>query len=145
MGPAYEAIAAGNCVAMKPSELSPNCSKVMRKIFEKYLDSDCFAVIEGGPKVAEAITKEPWDLIIFTGSPQKGRLVAKAAAENLVPCILELGGKNPTIVDKDADIVNAAMRIGICKYANAGQTCIAPDFVFAHESVRDRFVQELKK
>ena len=71
----------------------------MKTLFEKYLDPDCFAVLEGGPKVAEAVTKEAWDHIIFTGSPQKGRLVAKAAAERLVPCILELGGKNPTIID----------------------------------------------
>jgi len=97
--PVAQAIAAGNCVVLKPSELSPHTSNVLVELFTKYLDKECYTVIEGGIKVSEAIIKQKFDLIIFTGSTQKGKLVAKAAAENLTPCILELGGKSPTVVD----------------------------------------------
>jgi aldehyde dehydrogenase (NAD+) len=85
----------------------------MRRLFEQYLDRSCFRVIEGGPSVAATITTRPWNLIVFTGSPEKGRLVARAAAENLVPCILELGGKSPTVVDSDANINVSLLHIVI--------------------------------
>lgn len=98
------AIAAGNCVILKPSEIAPHSSKVMADLVNNYLDKSCYAVIEGGVEVSKTITTFPFDLIIFTGSPEKGKLVAKAASENLVPCILELGGKSPTIVDKDCSL-----------------------------------------
>jgi aldehyde dehydrogenase (NAD+) len=145
VAPAAEAIAAGNCVCLKPSEMSPNTSNLMKEIFDKYLDKNCYTVIEGGPNIAKNITTHKWDLIIFTGSPEKGKLVAKAAAENLIPCILELGGKNPTIVDKDANVQSAAMRIAASKFLNCGQTCIAPDYVYCHSSVFDKFIEESKK
>lgn len=91
--------------------MAPHTSNLLKTLFTKYLDPDCFAVIEGGARVASEITLAPFDHIIFTGSPEKGKLVAKAAAENLTPCLLELGGKSPTIVDKDVNIENAALRI----------------------------------
>lgn len=89
---------------LKPSELAPNTSNLLAKLFKDYLDPDCYAVVEGGAKVAEAIINEKFDHIIFTGSSEKGKIVAQAAAKNLTPCILELGGKSPTIVDQDADL-----------------------------------------
>mmetsp|Transcript_44750 Transcript_44750/g.51697 ORF Transcript_44750/g.51697 Transcript_44750/m.51697 type:complete len:527 (+) Transcript_44750:48-1628(+) len=143
--PVATAIAAGNCVIAKPSEMAPHTSKVMLELFEKYLDKDCYRVIEGQVQVAIAITKEKFDVLVFTGSPEKGRLVAKAAAENLIPCVLELGGKSPTIVDQDANIDNAAMRIITGRFLNAGQTCIAPDYCFAHKSVKEKFLNKLKE
>lgn len=91
--------------------MAPHSSNVLVKLFNKYLDPECFVVIEGGIEVAKAITTYPFDLIIFTGSPEKGRLVAQAAAKNLVPCILELGGKSPTIVDSDTNMRNACLRV----------------------------------
>ena len=103
-------IAAGNAVILKPSELSAHTSNVFEKLFTKYLDQDLYSCIQGGIEVAKTITKQPFDLIIFTGSSEKGKLVAKAAADNLVPCILELGGKSPTIVD-GGDLQVAARRI----------------------------------
>ena len=143
--PAATAIAAGNCVVVKPSEMAPHTSKVVVELFEKYLDKDCFRVIEGQVEVAKAITREKFDVIVFTGSPEKGKLVAKAAAENLVPCVLELGGKNPTIVDRDANLDNAAMRIVSSRFINAGQTCIAPDYCFVHKDVKKEFLKKLKE
>ncbi len=115
-----EAIAAGNCVCLKPSELAPKMSNAIRKLVEKYLDTRFYRVIEGAVQVAIKITTFKWDLIIFTGSPEKGKLVAKSAAENLIPTILELGGKSPTIIDADADIDNACKRIACGKFSNGG-------------------------
>lgn len=120
VSPAAEAIAAGNCIVLKPSEVSPKCSNLIKELFEKYLDKSCYRVIEGQINVAKNISYHPWDLIIFTGSPEKGKLVSKAASENLVPCILELGGKSPTIVDSDANIESAALRISASKFSNCG-------------------------
>lgn len=102
--PLAAAIAAGNCAILKPSELAPHSSNVLKKLIDQYLDQECYRVIEGGLEVAIKITTLPFDLIIFTGSPEKGKLVARAASNNLVPCILELGGKSPTIVDEGANI-----------------------------------------
>ena len=115
--------------------MAPASAAVVRKIVEKYLDSRCFKVIEGGPEVAAKITTYPWDLICFTGSTEKGKLVAQAAAKNLVPCILELGGKCPVVVDTSADIDFAANKICFARFNNSGQTCIATDYVIVHESV----------
>ena len=98
--PVAQAISAGNCVVLKPSELAPFSSNVMKKLFDKYLDNTCYRFIEGKIEIAKSIVTYPWSLIIFTGSVDKGKLVAKAAAENLTPVMLELGGKSPTIVDK---------------------------------------------
>ncbi len=118
--PLCQAIAAGNCCMIKPSEMSPYTSEAMKILIEKYLDKDCFKLIEGGVDVAIEITKQPFDLICFTGSTMKGKLVAEAAAKNLVPCILELGGKCPGIVDQNADIDFAASKICFARYNNCG-------------------------
>jgi len=142
---AASAIAAGNCVILKTSELAPHSSQVVAEIFEKYLDKECYRVIEGKVEVAKAVTKLPVDKIVFTGSTEKGKLVAMAAAQNLTPCVLELGGKSPTIVDKDAHIENAALRIAQGRFMNCGQTCIACDYLFVHKDIKDKFIPELKK
>jgi aldehyde dehydrogenase (NAD+) len=141
---AAQAIAGGNCVLIKTSELSPYSSNAIADLFETYMDKDCFRVVEGQVQVAIAITKLPFDKIVFTGSTEKGKLVAKAAAENLVPCILELGGKSPTIVDNDADVRNAALRIVQGRFSNAGQTCVACDYVFIHKDLKDTLVEAMK-
>ena len=137
------AIAAGNCCVVKPSEVSANTSKVIAELFDKYLDKDCYRCIEGQVEVSKAIIKEPFDVIVFTGSTEKGKLVAKAAAENLVPCILELGGKSPTIVDKEANIDNAALRIVQGRFINCGQTCIACDYLFVHKEIKAELIQKI--
>jgi aldehyde dehydrogenase (NAD+) len=118
--PICQAITAGNCAIIKPSEMAPHASAVIKTLVEKYLDPDCFAVIEGGPEVAMEVQKHPFDLICFTGSTQKGKLVAEAAAKNLIPCILELGGKCPCIVDVSADIDFAAAKIAMARFSNSG-------------------------
>ncbi|CAD8095364.1 unnamed protein product [Paramecium primaurelia] len=142
--PMAAAIAAGNCVILKPSEIAPHSSQVMYNLVTKYLDQSCYAVIQGGVEVSKKITTLPFDLIIFTGSPEKGKLVAKAASENLVPCILELGGKSPTIVDKDCSLNVTVQRIIQGRFINAGQTCVACDYVFVHQSIKDAFINEMK-
>ena len=141
---AASAIAAGNCVVIKPSEIAPNCSRALAQLFENYLDKDCYRVIEGGGNMATELSKQQWDLIIFTGSTDKGRKVAAAAGANLVPIILELGGKNPAIVDKDADLEVAAKRIAHTKMLNWGATCVSPDYVIAHECIKDQLIINLK-
>ncbi len=100
--------------------MAPHASRVMKDLVEKYLDKDCYAVIEGGPEIAMEIQKHPFDLICFTGSTQKGRLVAEAAAKNLIPCILELGGKCPAVVDSSCDIDLAAAKIAFARFNNSG-------------------------
>jgi len=139
------AIAAGNCCVVKPSELSPNVSNVIAELFEKYMDKDCYRCIEGQVEVAKAIVKQNFDIIIFTGSTEKGKLIAKAAAENLITCVLELGGKSPTIVDRNADLDNAAFRIMQGRFMNSGQTCVACDYVFVHKDVKEQLIQRFKQ
>jgi aldehyde dehydrogenase (NAD+) len=114
--PLANAIAAGNCAIIKPSEMSPKSSSIIQKIVKKYLDNDCYRVILGDVNVSIQIGKFPFDLICFTGSTEKGKLVAKVAAENLIPCILELGGKCPMIIDESADVDFAAMKVAAAKF-----------------------------
>jgi len=114
--PLANAIAAGNCAIIKPSEMSPKSSSIIQKIVQKYLDNDCYRVILGDVNVSIQIGKFPFDLICFTGSTEKGKLVAKVAAENLIPCILELGGKCPMIIDESADVDFAAMKVAAAKF-----------------------------
>jgi aldehyde dehydrogenase (NAD+) len=114
--PLANAIAAGNCAIIKPSEMSPKSSNIIQKIVQKYLDNDCYRVILGDVNVSIQIGKYPFDLICFTGSTEKGKLVAKVAAENLIPCILELGGKCPMIIDESADVDFAAMKVVAAKF-----------------------------
>ncbi len=139
-GPLVSAIAAGNTAIIKPSELTPHISALMAKIVRETFASDEVAIFEGEADVAQALLDLPFDHIFFTGSPAIGKRVMTAAAKHLASVTLELGGKSPTIVDASANVQLAAQNIMWAKFANAGQTCIAPDFVFVHESIKDQWV-----
>lgn len=139
LSPLVGALAAGNAVVLKPSELAPATSAALAELVPKYLDPDAIAVVEGGVETTTELLAEPWDHILFTGSTRVGRVVMEAAAKHLTPVTLELGGKSPTIVAADADLKVAARRVAWAKYLNAGQTCVAPDYVLVEESVSDRF------
>lgn len=146
LGPLLGAIMAGNCAVIKPSELSGACEKVLQDLIPKYLDNDSFSVICGGIETTSALLKQPWDKIFFTGSTRVGKIVMHAAAENLTPVSLELGGKSPTIIDEtvtDMELVTQRILWGKC--ANAGQTCIAPDYILCHTNVYDQFIACAKK
>jgi aldehyde dehydrogenase (NAD+) len=142
-GPLVSAIAAGNCVILKPSEMTPNCAVVMRDIVRKLFSEDEIAIFEGGAEVATALLDLPFNHIFFTGSPAVGKVVMTAAAKHLASVTLELGGKSPTIVDETADIRNAARMIAWGKFGNNGQICIAPDYIFVHESKHDALAEAL--
>jgi len=144
LAPVIGAIAAGNCAIVKPSEYTPKTSKIIAQIFAEIFPESFISVLQGGVDVSQSLLKEPFDYIFFTGSPQVGKIVMKAAAEHLTPVTLELGGKSPCIVHKDAHIKHAAKRIAWGKYLNAGQTCIAPDYIYVHEAVKDVFIKTLK-
>jgi aldehyde dehydrogenase (NAD+) len=141
--PLAAALAAGNCVLAKPSELAPACSAALARLLPRYVDPEAVMVVEGGVDESTALLAERWDHIFFTGSTAVGRIVAEAAAKHLTPTVLELGGKSPTYVHASADLAIAARRIAWGKFLNAGQTCIAPDYVLADRSVRDALVDEL--
>ncbi|HEX4868524.1 MAG TPA: aldehyde dehydrogenase family protein [Acidimicrobiales bacterium] len=141
--PLAAALAAGNCVVAKPSELAPACSAALARLLPRYVDPDAVAVVEGGVAETTALLAQRWDHIFFTGSTAVGRIVAEAAAKHLTPTVLELGGKSPTYVHSSADLDVAARRIAWGKFLNAGQTCIAPDYVLADSSVRDALVDRL--
>ncbi|MGF1639273.1 MAG: aldehyde dehydrogenase [Cyclobacteriaceae bacterium] len=143
--PLVGAIVAGNCVVLKPSEMAVNTSAVIAELTQTYFDPAYIAVVPGDAEVSKALLKEKWDFIFFTGSTKVGKIVMKAAAEHLTPVVLELGGKSPCIVDKDADLESAARRIVWGKYVNAGQTCIAPDYLLVHSSVKNRLLAEMQK
>lgn len=143
--PLIAAVAAGNQVVLKPSELTPNTSKIIAKIIAEVFDKNHVECIEGNANVAEALLKQRWDYIFFTGSVAVGKIVAKAAAENLTPVTLELGGKNPCIIDETANLKLAAKRIVWGKFLNAGQTCIAPDYLLVSETIKTPFIELLKK
>jgi aldehyde dehydrogenase (NAD+) len=142
--PLIGAIAAGNCAAIKPSEVSANTSLVLGRLIPAYLDTDAFAVFEGGPEISTELLEQRFDHIFFTGSENIGRVVMTAAAKHLTPVTLELGGKSPCIIHEDSDLALAARRTAWGKFLNAGQTCIAPDYVLVHDSVADAFVGHLK-
>lgn len=143
IGPLISCLAAGNTAILKPSELTPSTSKLVREMIPEIFNEDEVAVIEGGIEVAEHLISLPFDHIFFTGSPAVGKIVMKAAAENLTSVTLELGGKSPAIVDATANIKDAAKRIAFGKFMNNGQTCIAPDYVLVEEKNRDIFLKEL--
>lgn len=145
LSPLVGAIAGGNCCVIKPSEFSSETSKVIDKIISKTFRPEYITVIQGAVKETTELLAEKFDHILFTGSTAVGKIVMKAAAENLTPVTLELGGKSPCIVAEDADIEVTAKRIGWGKFLNAGQTCVAPDYILVHESVKERLVSELKK
>jgi aldehyde dehydrogenase (NAD+) len=143
-GPLISAIAAGNCVMIKPSEMTPHASACMKRLLGEVFDENEVAVIEGDAGVAEALLLKKFDHIFFTGSPAVGKMVMKAAAEHLTPVTLELGGKSPVIVDRTADLDEAAKKIAWGKFFNSGQVCIAPDYVIVDEAVRAPFVEKLR-
>ncbi|MFR9793677.1 aldehyde dehydrogenase family protein [Streptomyces sp. MB22_4] len=127
--PVVGALAAGNAVVAKPSELSPATSALMARLLPRYLDDDAVAVVEGGVPETTALLAQSFDHVFYTGNGAVGRIVMKAAAEHLTPVTLELGGKSPVFVDRDADVAVTAARLARTKFANAGQTCVAPDYV----------------
>jgi aldehyde dehydrogenase (NAD+) len=143
--PLISAVAAGNQVVLKPSELTPKTSAIIAKIIEKVFQHNHVKVIEGGVEASQKLLAQRWDYIFFTGSVPVGKIVAKAAAENLTPVTLELGGKNPCIIDETANLKLAAKRIVWGKFLNAGQTCIAPDYILIQEGMKSHFVDYLKK
>ncbi|HUP62276.1 MAG TPA: aldehyde dehydrogenase family protein [Thermoanaerobaculia bacterium] len=144
LGPLISAVAAGNCVILKPSEMTPASSACMKRLLADVFEEDEVAVIEGDATVAEALLRERFDHIFFTGSPAVGKIVMKAAAEHLTSVTLELGGKSPVIVDASADLDEAAEKIAWGKFYNCGQVCIAPDYVLVDERVRAPFLEKLK-
>lgn len=143
--PLIAAVAAGNQVVIKPSELTPNTSRIVAKIIAETFDKNHVQCIEGNANVSQELLKQRWDYIFFTGSVAVGKIVAKAAAENLTPVTLELGGKNPCIIDETANLKLAAKRIVWGKFLNAGQTCIAPDYLLVSAKIKMSFIELLKK
>ncbi|MEQ8745210.1 coniferyl aldehyde dehydrogenase [Pyruvatibacter sp.] len=137
--------AAGNRAMIKPSEFTPACSELMAKMFRQAYDETEVAVITGGPAVGEAFSKQPFDHLLFTGAGSIAKHVMRAASENLVPVTLELGGKSPVIVGRDADIDDVAARVMTGKTLNAGQICLAPDYVMVPEEKADAFVAGAQK
>ena len=144
LGPAVGAIAAGNTVVLKPSEVAPASSALMAELVPQYLDSDTIAVIEGDGAVSQELIAQGFDHLLFTGGTEIGRKVYEGAASHLTPVTLELGGKSPVIVAADADIDVAAKRIAWTKLINSGQICIAPDYVLADAKIRDELVGKIK-
>ncbi len=145
LAPAIGAIAAGNCVIIKPSEFAQATSSLLYEMVREFFEPNYITVVEGAQYVSEKLLAQQFDYIFFTGSSAVGKIVMAQASKHLTPVTLELGGKSPVIVDKDADIKLAAKRIVWGKFTNAGQTCVAPDFVYIHEKVKVRIIQEMKK
>ena len=142
--PLIAAVAAGNEIVIKPSELTPNTSKIISKIISETFDENHVKCVEGGVEISQELLTQRWDYIFFTGSVAVGKIVAKAAAENLTPVTLELGGKNPCIIDATANIKLAAKRIVWGKFLNAGQTCNAPDYLLVSHKIKPAFIESLK-
>ncbi|WP_243556421.1 aldehyde dehydrogenase [Priestia megaterium] len=145
VSPVVGAIAAGNCVVLKPSELTPHTSSLLAKMINENFPEEYLTVVEGEVETSTALLKENFDYIFFTGSTMVGKIVAEAAAKHLTPVTLELGGKSPTIVHEDANIEEAAKRIARGKFANAGQTCVAPDYILVQRNVKDELLANLKE
>lgn len=143
--PLVAALAAGNAVVLKPSEVSVHTSAALATLLPRYLDPHAVAIVEGDAEITTRLLEERFDHILYTGNERVGRIVMAAAARHLTPVTLELGGKSPCIVDADADLAVAAARIAWAKFMNAGQTCIAPDYLLVVESVLPAFLAELRK
>lgn len=143
--PLIGAIAAGNCVIIKPSEYSVNTSKLLKKILTEIYSEAYVTVVLGEKEVAQELLKEKFDYIFYTGSTKIGKIVMEATAKNLTPVTLELGGKSPCIVDEKCNVELAAKRIAYGKILNSGQTCVAPDYVFVHQNVKEQFLNFLIK
>jgi aldehyde dehydrogenase (NAD+) len=145
ISPIVAALAAGNCCILKPSEIAENTMKVMAKIINENFPPEYLYAYEGGIDETTELLKLKFDKIFFTGSTKIGNIVYKAAAENLTPVVLELGGKSPAIITKDANLEVAAKRIVWGKFLNAGQTCVAPDYLLVEESIQEQFLEMLRK
>ncbi|XP_044759412.1 aldehyde dehydrogenase family 3 member A2-like isoform X2 [Coccinella septempunctata] len=145
LSPLIGAIAAGNCVIVKPSELSPATAKIIAELLPKYLDTNCYKVFLGGPAETQQLLQHRFDYIFYTGSTRVGAIVAQCAAKNLTPTTLELGGKSPCYLDSTVDMDIAAARIFWGKALNSGQTCIAPDYVLCSQEVEKKFIEAFKK
>ncbi|WP_077617949.1 aldehyde dehydrogenase [Bacillus sinesaloumensis] len=145
IAPLIGAIAAGNCAVIKPSELTPKTSELLGDLLHNLFPEEYIAVVQGGVTTSQALLNEKFDYIFFTGSVPVGKIVMEAATKNLTPITLELGGKSPCIVHEDANIKLAAKRIAWGKFTNAGQTCIAPDYLYLHKSIKDRFLKQFKE
>ncbi|WP_068615301.1 aldehyde dehydrogenase [Paenibacillus tuaregi] len=144
VSPLVGAVAAGNTVVLKPSELAPAMSALLKRILGEVFSEDEVVVLEGGVEVSTALLEQKFDYIFFTGSVNVGRIVMEAASKHLTPVTLELGGKSPCIVHHDADVKLAARRIAFGKFTNAGQTCVAPDYLWVHKDIKDELLSELK-
>lgn len=144
VGPLVSAIAAGNCVILKPSEISPHTSRFIAKMVKDLFDESEIATFEGGKDVAQKLLKQPFDHIFFTGSTSIGKIIMQAAAQNLSTITLELGGKSPVVIDETADLDDAVDKVTWGKFINAGQTCIAPDYLFIHHKLYDDFMVKVQ-
>lgn len=144
LSPIIAALAAGNCCILKPSEIAENTMKAMSKIINEHFPSEYLYVFEGGIDETTELLKLKFDKIFFTGSTKVGKIIYKAAAEHLTPVTLELGGKSPVIITKDANLEVAAKRIIWGKFLNAGQTCVAPDYLLVEESIQEQFLEMLR-
>jgi aldehyde dehydrogenase (NAD+) len=144
VGPLVSCLAAGNTAVIKPSEITPHTSKLIADLIKEFFDEDLVAVVQGDQEVSSQLLSLPFDHIFFTGSPGVGKIVMKAAAENLSSVTLELGGKSSAIIDESANLKDTAKRIAFGKFLNNGQTCIAPDYILVHENVKTKFIDELK-
>ncbi len=142
--PLIDAISAGNTIMLKPSNYSTNTSIIIKKLIENTFSPEYVAVVTGGRNENNELLNEKFDYIFFTGSKEVGKYVMKKASENLTPVTLELGGKSPCIVDEASNIPLAARRIVFGKFLNCGQTCVAPDYIFCHENIKDNLIDEIK-
>ncbi len=142
MEPLIGALSAGNVVSLKPSEFSSNTSAILNRIISKVFPPEYVSLFEGEKEVSQTLLKEKFDYIFFTGSPRVGKIIMQSAAKHLTPVTLELGGKSPTIVEKDANLTLAARRIAWGKFINAGQTCLAPDYLFVHKEIKQAFIEK---
>ena len=145
LSPLIGALAAGNAAVLKPSEVTAHTSAALAELLPSYVDSEAVALVEGGVVETTALLDERFDHVFYTGNGTVGRVVMQAAARNLTPVTLELGGKSPCLVDRGVDLAVTARRIAWGKWLNAGQTCVAPDYVLAHRDVEEALVEELKK
>lgn len=145
VAPLVGAIAAGNCAIIKPSEMTPKTSAVLAHFIKDHFPEEYIAVVEGGVETSQALLKEKFDYIFFTGSVHVGKVVMEEASKHLTPVTLELGGKSPCIVHEDANMEVAAKRIAWGKFSNSGQTCIAPDYLYVHENIKEKFLTSLKQ
>ncbi len=143
--PVISAIAAGNTVVLKPSEIAHNTSRLLNEIVTNTFSPEFFTVFEGGPETAQTILDQRFDYIFYTGSKRVGKLVMQAAAQHLTPVTLELGGKSPAIIDQTANLDIASKRIAWGKFLNAGQTCVAPDYLLVEESIKEKLLGKIER